>query len=206
MGIFDFFFKSKAAGEEPPTVERKISLDKPLNWIWVKIQGRELSPREFLESCRKGDEQSFGRFYLTHDDPAKTHFAPSLKQAISWFRGESAPNDGYGTISWGDNLDYACNMCNMKKQFQLTISKIEKLVLNINIPEYREMIGWRVIEVSNEVLGRGMPTKFIRLNHTVPVIKWYADKNKYSCRQCAERLAELGREQELADYVIFETD
>lgn len=205
MAISDLF-KSKMKNVEASLeiAERKICVDKPVSWIRVKIKGTELNLRDFFDLPRRSKALSFGRFYLTQDDPVKTHFAPSLEEAISWFRGKSAPGDGYQNIFWGDYVEYACKFCHLRKRFPITISKVEKLVLYRHFPEYQEMTGWRVIQVKNDILGTGAPTKYIRLDETIPVIRWDSEKTEYACRKCAEKVKELGSAQDLQDCLIFD--
>jgi hypothetical protein len=209
MGLLKSFFRPKESLKEEPAFEilqRPVSLDKPQKTAWVKIRGREVSARELLLRSARGRHIVFSRFYLSHGDPVKTHYAPSLEQAVNWFRGKGLPRDGYGNIYWGSSVVYACRLCQAKKEFRLNISKVEKVVLHINFPEYRDLIGWRVIEVSNDQLGKGIPTRVIRMDKTVPVIEWYFEKNQYLCQRCAQKLAELGRGQEIEDYMLFDAD
>jgi hypothetical protein len=200
------FLKKLFGAAKPPepdceVVERQVSLDLPKNTAWAKLRGKkEILVSELL----KGKDQSFSRFYLSFDDSAKTHFAPSLRQAIDWFRGRTSPGDGYGNIFWGEHVVYQCDLCKDSRKFDLTINRVEKVVLSINFPAYREITGWRVIEVNHEILGRGMPTKFMRLHETVPVIHWQHGKQLYLCRGCSQKLIELGRERELSEYAIFD--
>lgn len=205
MDIFKILANLKPEPKEIPfeVVERKICLDKPVSSLWIRVKGTELNAHEFFESSIKTKDQPFSRFYLIQGDPLKTHFAPSLEQAISWFKGKSAPRDCFGNIFWGDNVKYSCKLCKVKKQFHLEITKVEKIILYRNFPDYRELIGWRIIEVKNDFLGTGVPTKYIRLNWTIPVIKWDSDIKQYLCQQCATKLVNLGSEEELADCVIF---
>jgi hypothetical protein len=206
MGIFDTLFKPEPKEVSFEVVERKICLDETASGIWIKVKATELNPLDFFELFPKTKDQSFGRFYLTQDDPIKTHFAPSLEQAMSWFKGKSVPRDSYGNICWGDHVKYSCKLCKVKKQFNFEITKVEKLILYRNFPDYRELVGWRIIEVRNEFLGTGVPTKYIRLDWTIPVISWDSDKKQYLCQNCATKLADLGSKKELADYIIFDMD
>jgi hypothetical protein len=202
MGILEILFKSKPKDVSFEVVERKICLDKPVSGIWIRVKGTELNALDFFELSTKNKDQSFSRFYLTQGDPIKTHFAPSLDQAISWFKGKSAPRDSYGNIFWGDYVEYSCKRCKVKKKFPLKITKVENIVLFRQFPDERELIGWRIIEVRNSVLGTGVPTKYISLK-TIPIIKWDSDKKQYLCQKCATELTNICSEQELDDYVIF---
>ncbi len=207
MSILKLFLKPKSKLEEEITFEilqRPISLDKPQTSAWLKIDSKEYSARELLLSNHK--KIAFSRFYLSHGDPIKTHYAPSLEQAVRWFRGKGLPRDGYGNIFWGNKVTYGCRLCRLKKEFELAITKVEKAVLHINFPEYRDLIGWRVIEVENNLLGKGVPTRVIRLDKTVPVIEWCFEQNQFLCRRCAKKLIELGRSLELEDYMVFEAE
>jgi hypothetical protein len=208
MGIFDFLFKPKPETKDVSfeVVERKICLDKPVSGIWIRVKGTELNALDFFELSTKTKDQSFIRFYLTHEDPIKTHFAPSLEEAIRWFKGKSAPRNGYGNIFWGDYVEYSCKSCKVKKKFPLKITKVEKIVLYRQFPDERELIGWRIIEVRNDFLGIGVPIKYIRENRTIPIIRWESDKKQYLCQKCARKFVDRGSKQELADYVIFDAD
>jgi hypothetical protein len=208
MHFLKRFFQSKATAEEPTfeIVERRISLDETREKIIIKVGGRELFANDFFRASLEDNDYFFGRFYLNNEDLWKTHFAPSREQAIAWFRGKSVPKDGYGTIIWGEKVMYHCRYCGNFKQFPLKISKVERVVVFTNLPHYREIVGWRVIEVDNEILGMGIPTKILEIHKTVPIIKWQSQKKRYVCQRCAARLADLGQDEKLAESVIFAPD
>jgi hypothetical protein len=176
MNIMGILFKPKPKEVFFEELERKICLDKFKFGILIKVKVNELNPHDFFELFPRTKAQSFSRFYFTSEDPIKTHFAPSLDHAISWFKGKDSPRDGYGNICWGDYVKYPCKLCRVKKQFHL------------------------------DLLGTGVPTKYIRENKTVPVIKWDSGKNQYLCQNCAKKLEEIDSEQKLDDYVIFDVD
>ncbi len=208
MGFLKRLFVSKPESEEPPgeIVERSISLDDTDLQVIIKIHGRELFAKDFFQASLEDNDYAYGRFYFLNEDLPKTHFAPSLEQAISWFRGKSIPKDGYGTILWGEKVRYQCRYCSNFKHFPLRISKVEKVVVCTDIPHYREIVGWRVIEVENEILGKGIPTKILEQFKTYPIIKWHSQKKKYICQGCAAKLLEQGKDQELANCLIFEPE
>ena len=208
MGLLRFLFKPKSpeVEDKPEIVERKIALGETKYQVIIKIHGREISAKDFFRASLEDKDYSFGRFYFLNEDFPKTHFAPSLEQAISWFKGKSLPKDGYQTISWGEKVKYGCHLCHASKDFPLRINQAEKVVIFTSIPEYQEIVGWRIIEVEDELLGKGVPTKILDQLKTYPIIKWHSGKKKYLCQNCAAKLAELGRDQELADYVVFEPD
>jgi hypothetical protein len=66
-----------------------------------------------------------------------------------------------------------------------------------------EIVGWRVIAVASDLMGPGVPSKIIDMFTTIPIIKWDRGKSTYICKDCAQRLRELGREAELEEYAIF---
>ena len=66
-----------------------------------------------------------------------------------------------------------------------------------------EIVGWRVIEVAADLMGPGVPSKILDMFKTKPIIKWNSGKSKYICADCAQRLREMGREEELEEYIIF---
>jgi hypothetical protein len=72
-----------------------------------------------------------------------------------------------------------------------------------NTPIYMEIVGWRVIEVASDLMGPGFPSKILDMFTTIPIIKWDSGKSTYICKDCAQRLRELGREAELEEYAIF---
>jgi len=205
VGFLDRFFKSKARVEEPPfeTVERTISLDERQHKVVVRIHGRELFAEDFFRACREAGDYSFGRFYLHGEDLPKTHCAPSLEQAIDWFRGRGAPNDGYGTLVWGDAATYNCKICGAALEFPLRINKVEKLTVYTVLPEYQAIVGWRVLEVGNDLLGPGIPTKVLTQYKTFPIIRWESQKKMYVHQSCREKMMEMGKEEELAEYLIL---
>jgi len=205
MGILKFLFGSKAKEEEHSfeLVEQKIPVEEVKHEVRVKYSEGEAFVWDFFQ---KSKDLSFSRFYLVHEKPAKPHFAPSLEQAIGWFRGEHLPRNGFGSISWGKDKKFQCRLCDFAKHFPLRLSRVERLVIYKEIPEYQEITGWRVGQVESELIGKGIPTKFIELSKTHAIIKWESQKDKFICQKCAERLKELGREAELTDYVIFPRD
>jgi hypothetical protein len=208
MGLFDRFFKFPAPVQEPPfeTVKKTISLDDTGHAVMIKIHGRELFAEDFFQASLEDNDYAYGRFYLLNEALPKTHFAPTLEQAIGWFRGKSAPKDGYNTIVWGEKARYQCKFCENVKQYPLRITTVEKVVVCTALPHYREIVGWRVLEVENEELGPGIPTKILDRFKTYPIIKWHSPKKGYVCQNCAAKLEKLGKDQELADCVIFEPD
>jgi len=207
MGIWEWLFGDKGrASEEAPAeiVQDQLCIDKAKHQVRIKKGGREIFGWEFFQTALQTGDFSFGRFYLVnekfHDN---THFAPSLEQAIQWFRGRAAPKDGYLTISWGETVTAQCQICKQTRKLPLKISKVERLVVYADLPQRMEIEGWRVVEVYSEVMGKGTPTKVIYLNKTNPIITWHLPKDKYLCDKCAQRLKELDRANELGQYAVF---
>jgi len=205
MSILKFLFGSKAQEEEHSfeLVEQKIPVEDCKYDVRIKYPGGEVYGWDFFLTSR---DLVFSRFYLLHEKPAKPHFAPSLEQAIGWFRGENLPRNGFGSIFWGRDKKFQCRFCDFAKDFPIRPSRVERLVIYKEIPEYQEISGWRVGQVESELIGKGIPTKFIELSKTRAIIKWESQKDRFACQKCAERLKELGREAELTDCVIFPRD
>jgi hypothetical protein len=207
MGILKFLFGSKGKEEEEETtyevVEQRIPVEECKHEVRIKYPGGEAYVGDFFLTSK---DLAFSRFYLPGEKPPKPHFAPSLEQAISWFRGENLPKDGSGSVFWGRDKKFQCQFCDFLKHFPIRLSRMECLVIYKEIPEYQEIAGWRVGQVESELLGKGIPTKYIELNKTHAIIKWESRKKQFVCQRCAERLKELGRQAELLDYVIFPTD
>ena len=185
-------------------VENKLCTDLTRYQVRVRKHGKEMYAEELFQTATKPKDLQFGRFYLLNENPPKLHFAPSLDQALSWFRGRDLPKDGYYNIFWGERITFQCGACQKEARQPLTISKVERLSVYTDIPIHMEIVGWRVIEVAADLMGTGVPSKILDVFKTKPVITWDSGKNKYICKDCAQRLRELGREAELEEYAIFQ--
>jgi hypothetical protein len=158
---------------------------------------------ELFQTAAKPKDLQFGRFYLLSENPPKLHFAPSLDEAVNWFRGRGLPKDGYYNIFWGDKITYQCNVCQKETRARLNIAKVERLSVYTNIPIFMEIVGWRVVEVTTDLTGPGVPSKILDKFKTKPIIIWNSGKSKFICEDCAQRLREMGREADLEEYMIF---
>jgi hypothetical protein len=204
MGILDLF-KSKAPKE--PTyeiVEARISLDHQRYKVRIKKAGREFYAEELFQGARNPADLTFSRLFVLEENPLPLHFAPSLQEAVDWFRGRKSPKDGYNTIWWGEKVTYKCSICGTKRVVPLRISRVERLTVVSTIPTHREIVGWRVLEVESELTGRGIPAKKLDKFKTLPVLKWRQFPSQYLCCNCAQRLTAAGRGAEVADYFVFE--
>jgi len=207
MGILDFL-KSKPPPGEPTyeIVETQLSLDNQKYQVRIKKGGRELYAEDLFQAALKTGDLTFNRFFLLHENPRKPHFAPSLLEAVDWFTGRKQPKDGYNTIWWGDRFTYGCAICQAKRVVPLRITQVERLTVTSSMPTHREIVGWRVVEVESELTGKGTPTKKIDDHKTLPVVKWDKYPNRYLCRNCARKLAGMGRGSEAADAFVFEVE
>jgi hypothetical protein len=205
MSFLKRLFKSKSKTEEPPfeIVERQISLDDTRHKIIIRVNGRELFAEDFFRASLEDKDYSFGRFYINNEGLPNTHFAPTLEQAISWFRGRNAPNDGYGTIVWGETVTYRCKICGQAIEFPLRVTNLEKLTVYTILPKDRQIVGWRIVEVENQLLGKGIPTKILEMFKTHPIVKWESGLKIYIHQSCGEKLMALGKGEQLADYLIL---
>lgn len=208
MRILKFFFRSKPPPEEPTweIVERHWSIEEHRYQVRLKKEGRELYAEDLFQAAASSRDLKFGRFFLLNENPPGPHFAPSLQEAVEWFRGRSHPQDGYGTIFWGDQVAYECAICQARREMPLRITQIERLAVATAIPRDREIVGWRVIEVEAELTGKGMPTRRLEHHKLRPIITWHQAANQYLCGNCARKLAEVGRGSEAADYFVFEVE
>lgn len=207
MGIFDFLFKAKPPPPEEPTweiVERHLSIDSHRYKVRVKKGGREFYAEEHFQGAQNPDDLTFSRFFILEEKPVLPHFAPSIQEAVDWFRGRKHPNDGYLTIWWGDRFTYECAICQAKREVPLRITQVERLTVASAIPTPREIVGWRVVEVESELTGKGIPTKKLDVFKTSPVVKWHQFSNRYLCGDCARKLVEVGRGSEALDAFVFE--
>ncbi len=209
MGIFDFLFKAKPPPPEPPIyeiVERRLSIDSHRYKVRVKKGGREFYAEEHFQGAQTPDDLTFSRFFILEEKPVLPHFAPSYREAVEWFTGQNHPEDGYNTIWWGDRFTFECAICQAKREVPLEISLVERLTVTSAIPEHREIVGWRVVEVETELTGKGIPTKRLDGYKTLPVLKWHKFPNRYLCGNCARKLAEVGRGSEALDAFVFEVE
>lgn len=204
MGLFRKIFGGGGA-EEPQfeVVENKLCTDVSRYQIRVRKHGKEIYAEELFQTAAKPKDLQFGRFYPLNENPPKLHFAPSLDQAVSWFRGRNLPKDGYYNIFWGEGITFQCGVCQKEVREPLTINKVEQLSVYTDIPIHMEIVGWRVIEVAADLMGTGVPSKILDSFKTKPIIIWDSGKSKYICNDCAQRLREMGREAELEEYAIF---
>ena len=211
MGILDSLFKSKKSQPslEEPTwelVEKQLSVDHQKYQVRIKKGGRELYAEDFFQAAKTPGDLAFSRFFLLNENPPKPHFSPSLKAAVDWFNGRKRPKDGYDTIWWGDQFTYECAICQAKRVVPLRITQVERLTVTSAIPTSREIVGWRVIEVESALTGRGIPTKKLDKYKILSVVKWHQFPNRYLCGNCARKLAEVGRESEVAESFVFEVE
>ena len=208
MGILKFLFKSKPPPEEPTykIVEQHLSIDDRRYQVRIRRGGREFYVEDLFQTAQQPGDLTFGRFVLLNEKPPKPHFAPSLKEAVDWFRGKDHPKDGYDTIWWGDQVTYECSVCQACRTMPLRITQVERLTVASAIPMDQEIVGWRVVEVESELTGKGTPTRRLETHKLKAIIIWYEAPNHYLCRSCAEKLTATGRPPEPADYFVFEAD
>jgi hypothetical protein len=171
--------------------------------VRIRKAGREFYAEELFQEAQKTGDLTFGRFLVLDENPCLPHFAPSLKQAVNCFTGRYHPKDGYLTVWWGDRFTFACRVCQAKRVVPLRITKVERLTVVKSVPGHQEIVGWRVVEVESELTGKGIPTKILIEHKTLPIIKWDKFPNRYLCHNCAQELADTGRESETADYFVF---
>src|SRR5574342_692370 len=112
MGLFKKIFGAGSA-EEPhfEVVDNKLCTDLTRYQIRVRKHGQEMYAEELFQTAAKPKDLQFGRFYLLSENPPKLHFAPSMEEALNWFRGRDLPKDGYYNIFWGDKITYQCSVC-----------------------------------------------------------------------------------------------
>ncbi len=208
MRVLKSFFRSKTPPEEPTweIVERHWSIEEHRYQVRLKKKGRELYAEDLFRPAAKPRDLKFSRFFLLNENPPGPHFAPSLREAVDWFRGRNLPKDGYEHIWWGDKIAYECAICQARREMPLRITQVERLAVATAIPRDREIVGWRVIEVEAELTGKGRPTRRLEHHKLRPVIIWHQAANQYLCGNCARKLAEVGRGSEAADYFVFEVE
>jgi hypothetical protein len=205
MGILDFF-KSKPPPEEPPyrMFEREWSLNEHKYQVRVRKGGREFYAEDLFKAAATPKDLKFDRFVLLNEKPAKPHFAPSLQEAVNWFRGRNLSKNGYDHIYWGDKYIYTCAICQARRATPLRITEMEHMTVTTVIPKPLAIEGWRVTEVETELTGKGTPTEKLDIYKTFAVVKWHQAPNQYLCQNCARRLADMGQESKVADYFVFE--
>jgi hypothetical protein len=204
MGFFKKIFGG-GGGAEPQfeVVENRLCTDLTKYQVRVRKHGQEMYAEELFHAATKPKDLQFVRFFLLNENPPKLHFAPSLEEAINWFKGRRLPKDGYLNIFWGKEVSFQCSICRKEATAPLSITKVEQLSVYTNVPILMEITGWRVIEVASDLMGSGMPSKILHMFKTKPIIKWFNPEPKFICGGCAHRLTESGRQAELEDYVIF---
>jgi hypothetical protein len=204
MGFFKKIFGG-GGGAEPQfeVVENRLCTDLTKYQVRVRKHGQEMYAEELFQAATKPKHLQFVRFFLLNENPPKLHFAPSLEEAIDWFKGRHLPKDGYLNIFWGKEVSFQCSICRKEATAPLSITKVEQLSVYTNVPILMEIVGWRVIEVASDLMGSGMPSKILHMFKTKPIIKWFNPEPKFICGGCAHRLTESGRQAELEDYVIF---
>jgi hypothetical protein len=206
MGILRSWFKLTPSGAELTyqIVEQRLSINERRYQVRIRKAGREFYAEELFQSAKKPRDLTFGRFILLDEKPPKPHFAPSLKEALDWFRGKSHPKDGYDSIRWGDHATKECSVCKACQTMPLRITKVERLVVDREIPTHLAIVGWRVSEVESELMGKGIPTRRLENHKLKSVISWYEAPNYYLCRSCAQKLTAAGRPPDPADYFVFD--
>jgi len=208
MGILRSWFKPKPPPEEPTykIVEKHLSIDDQRYQVRIKKGGRELYVEDLFQTAKMPGDLTFGRFFLLDEKPPKPHFAPSLKEAVDWFRGKDHPKDGYNTIWWGDRVSYECSVCKACRTMPLQITQVERLVVARMIPQPMQIVGWRVAEVESALTGKGIPTRRLEDNKLKAIIIWHKAPNRYLCRMCAQKQTAAGRPPDPADYFVFDME
>ena len=208
MGFLKSWFKAKTPAAEPTyeIVERHLSIDERHHQVRIKKAGREFFAEDLFQTAKKPEDLNFGRFFLLNGTPPKPHFAPSLKEAVAWFTGQTQPKDGYGTIFWGDQVAYECSVCGAGRKMPLQITRVECLTVARAIPTPLTIVGWRVVEVESELTGKGTPTRRLEDHKLKAIIIWNDAPNQYLCRSCAQKLTAAGRPPAAAAYFIFEPE
>ena len=153
-------------------VENNISTDLTRYQVRVRKHGQEMYAEELFQAATKPKDLQFGRFYLLNENPPKLHFAPTLEQALNWFKGNNLPKDGYYNILWGEEVTFQCSVCGKEGKQPLNVTKVEKCTVSTHHPMYMEIVGWRVSEVACDLMGPGSPTKVLDMFKTKPIIKW----------------------------------
>jgi hypothetical protein len=204
MGFLNLFgAKPKTKGmSSVELVERKIPLEFGQHKVRVMACGKNIHMEDCLRDIRNPNNLTISRFYLVEEHPYGLHFAPTLEKAIDWFTGRKMPCDGKSSISWGKNVTHICAFCENKKTEPLQVTKIEKVILEGDLPFHWEIEGWRVSEVETAKMGKGHPSKIVGFK-TYPVIKWHSKKNYHICQPCADRLKGSAKEDKLTDFAIF---
>ncbi len=208
MGILKSWFKSKPPPEGPPyeIVEKHLCLDDQRYQVRIKKAGREFYAEDLFKTARSPGDLHFGRFFLLNENPQKPHFAPSLKEAVEWFGGKSQPQDGYGTIYWGDQVTYECSACKACREMPLQITQVERLTVSTELPTHQEIVGWRVVEVESDLTGAGIPCRRLEQLKLKPIFIWHQSPNRYLCRSCAQKLTDAGRPPDPKEYFVFEAE
>ena len=204
MGFFKKIFGG-GGGAKPQfeVVENRLCTDLTRYQVRVRKHGQEMYVEELFQAATKPKDLQFGRFFLLHENPPNPHFAPSLEEAIDWFKGRRLPKDGFNSIFWGEKVSFQCSICRKESTTPIFITKVEQLSVYTNVPILMEITGWRVIEVASDLMGSGMPSKILYMFKVKPIIKWFNPEPKFICGGCAHGLTERGRQAELEDYVIF---
>ena len=188
MGILDFLFKSISKEEPVEIVRYRLSVAALVSEPHVHIvtaDGTRFHADEFFKASKK---LLFSRFYILHEEQYRPQFAPSLEEAIRWFTGKEYPQDGYTATSWGRDINQQCVLCESIIRIPIRIKTIECLTIYMEIPDYKEIVGWRVSEVESKLLGKGVPTKIYTIDRDHPVIKWDSPKEKVLCQRCVQPL------------------
>ncbi len=115
MGFLQTLFKGKHREEAVEIVERRLALDETKFNVMIIHQGRQAYAEEFIKTS---SDLTFSRFFVTREEPPGPHYAPTLDQALEWFKGRKLPKkDGYGSISWGETFKYCCSLCNAPQNY-----------------------------------------------------------------------------------------
>jgi hypothetical protein len=208
MAIFKSWFKPKSPAEETTyqIAEQHLSADNQRYQVRIRKGGKECYVEELFQTARRPKDLTFGRFMLLNEKPPRPHFAPSLKEAVDWFRGADQPRDGYNTIWWGDRVTYECSVCKASRTVPLRITQVERLVVSSAIPRPLEIVGWRVAEVESELTGKGIPTRRLEDNKLKAIIIWHQAPNRSLCRMCADKRTAAGRSPDPTEYFVFDAE
>jgi hypothetical protein len=155
-------------------VENKISIEEKAfgeNIIFQTHQGHNVSAREFfLESF----DMKYKQFIIQqdniigylkcdsnygHNDECKIRLVANTKGPLPPFLPFREQAIEYFYNIWPQSNKIKCYYCHAEKTFPIDIIKMQKLIIFMQIPYKKEIVGWRVSEV-NSFVGTGSPVDY----------------------------------------------
>ena len=167
--------------------EKRICVDDDPCHLSPQLSIDDISAKDFLV----GQYRSFDT--IRFDVNLLLSYHPSFEKAM-----EDWPE-------WRNTKYFRCIHCDYSETLPVKVTKLERLVVYGQMPDYKEVVGWKVSGAECKI------AKCSLIDYTqekqLPIYTWdYAiEGKKVICKECAERVKENKnkKESELSNYLIL---